>query len=372
VRVASAPSAIVKLSDAASLRYQGGIFLFTQNYDQDAVNNFAPGLLSPLLPLPVSQHSPQAALDDFGFGLYGQGIVTLNEKVDVTGGARVDYENKKALLNTFYTPQIAPSIAIDAEKSFSNVSPQASVAYHLQRDVMTYASIGGGFKAGGFNPASPAGSEAYDEEHTWHVEGGVKSAFNGGRVTTNVAVFHIDWNDLQLNLPNPQVPGQFYIANVGKAASSGFEVELNARPHAAVDVFAAFGYTHARFGQGSVSSGVNVSDKKLPNTPDYTATIGTQLSHALAPVTIYGRAEVVFYGAFQYDDANTTGQEAYSLANFRGGVRGKYLFGEAWIRNAFDTNYIPVAFAYPNFAPSGFAGESGRPRTFGVNLGVTF
>jgi iron complex outermembrane recepter protein len=80
---------------------------------------------------------------------------------------------------------------------------------------------------------------------------------------------------------------------------------------------------------------------------------------------------VVVYGAFKYDDTNVSGQEAYSLANFRAGVRGKYLFGEAWIRNAFDTFYVPVAFAFPG-AQSGFLGESGRPRTFGVTAGVRF
>ena len=42
------------------------------------------------------------------------------------------------------------------------------------------------------------------------------------------------------------------------------------------------------------------------------------------------------------------------------------------MRNAFDTHYIPVAFAYGQLAPSGFIGEMGRPRTFGVNAGVTF
>jgi outer membrane receptor protein involved in Fe transport len=66
------------------------------------------------------------------------------------------------------------------------------------------------------------------------------------------------------------------------------------------------------------------------------------------------------------------GQDAYSLANFRGGARGRYLFAEAWIKNAFDTHYVPVAFAYGQLAPSGFIGEMGRPRTFGVNAGVSF
>jgi iron complex outermembrane receptor protein len=69
---------------------------------------------------------------------------------------------------------------------------------------------------------------------------------------------------------------------------------------------------------------------------------------------------------------NLAGQDGYSLVNMRGGARGSRLFVEGWIRNAFDTHYIPVAFAYGQLAPSGFVGESGRPRTFGVTAGVTF
>jgi iron complex outermembrane receptor protein len=329
--------------------------------------------LSPLVGFQVSQHSPQASLDDVGLGIYGQGTIAFKEKFDATAGARFDYENKNALLSTIFAPQIAPATTVDAEKSFSNVSPQFALRYHLDADRMTYVSLARGFKAGGFNPASPVGQEAYGEEFTWHFEGGLKTLWGGGRVKTNVAVFYIDWNDLQLNLPNAAVPGQFYISNVGGAGSSGIELELSARPHQAIDVFGAFGYTHARFGTGSISSGLNVADKKLPYTPDYTATVGTELSRALTSATsLYGRAEAVFFGSFQYDDANTAGQAAYSLANFRAGVRGRFLFGEAWIRNAFDARYIPVAFAYGALAPSGFVGESGRPRTYGVTAGLTF
>jgi outer membrane receptor protein involved in Fe transport len=42
------------------------------------------------------------------------------------------------------------------------------------------------------------------------------------------------------------------------------------------------------------------------------------------------------------------------------------------VRNAFNTHYVPVAFAYGALAPSGFVGESGRPRTAGVTVGVSF
>jgi iron complex outermembrane receptor protein len=374
IRVASAANAPATLFGATALKWQAGLFLFTQNYEQDAVNSFAPFLLSPLLGFPVSQHSPQSALDDVGVGVYGQGTLTFAGNLDLTVGARVDREHKEAMLDTFYSPQIAPSTVVRAERSFSNVSPQVSLAYRFQPARMAYVSAGRGFKAGGFNPASPSGSEAYGEELTWHVEGGTKTSWAGGRMLANAAVFFIDWDDLQLNLPNRGVPGQFYIANVGGARSAGVELELSARPQSNVDVFGTFGYTHGRFKEGSFTAG-DVSGNELPNTPGYTATAGAQLSRALATsfeATLYGRAEAVFFGAFQYDDANTAGQGAYSLANFRTGVRGGRLFAEAWVRNAFDTRYIPVAFEYSNFAPSGFVGEMGPPRTFGITGGLRF
>jgi iron complex outermembrane receptor protein len=119
---------------------------------------------------------------------------------------------------------------------------------------------------------------------------------------------------------------------------------------------------------------VNVAGNKIPNTPDYTATFGSQFSRAIrADATVYGGADITFFGAFRYDDMNRAGQEAYSLANLRAGVRGRLLVVEIWTKNMFDTRYIPVALAFdPRIAPSGFLGESGAPRTFGINAGVTF
>ena len=121
-----------------------------------------------------------------------------------------------------------------------------------------------------------------------------------------------------------------------------------------------------------MSSGVNVEGNKIPNTPDYTVSAGVQYSRVFGPATIAGRADAVFYGSFQYNDQNSLGQEAYSLVNFRLGATGRFLMGELLIRNAFDTRYIPLAFPYPNFAPSGFVGEMGAPRTVSLSAGVRF
>ena len=364
-RFASPDSAPLQIGDNTALRWQSGVFLFTQNYEQDAVNMV-------MVPFRFDLHSPRSVLDDFGLGIFGQGTVTFNERLDLSAGARFDYENKSAVLETFSDPAIGPPTLVDDEDSFSNVSPQVSLAYRLQPDTTAYGTVGRGYKAGGFNAASPLGSESYGEEHTWNIEGGLKTLWGTGRVSTNVAVFYIDWDDLQLNLPNPEVPAQFFISNVGGAASKGVEIELNARPATGVEVFTSIGYTHARFSSGSVSNGLDVEGNKIPNTPDYTISAGAQYTRVFGPATITGRADAAFYGSFQYTDDNSLGQDAFSLVNFRLGATGRFLIGELVIRNAFNTEYIPLAFPYPNFATSGFVGEMGAPRTVTFSAGLRF
>jgi iron complex outermembrane receptor protein len=236
-----------------------------------------------------------------------------------------------------------------------------------------YGTAARGFKAGGFNAASPSGGEAYDPEHNWNFEGGIKTTAASNRVTANLAAFHISWDDLQVFIPNPLVPGQFFIGNSAGATSSGVEFELHARPDRSVDLFGGAGFTHARFSDGSFSNGVDVSGKTLSNTPSYTADFGVQYARPLREgLSLTARAEAICYGNFKYDDANTVGQDAYTLTNLRAGLRGRRAFGELWVRNAFDTRYIPVALPYPGLAPSGFVGEAGAPRTFGLRAGVTF
>jgi iron complex outermembrane recepter protein len=373
MRVSSTKAAPVKLSNNLALKWQAGLFLFTQHYTQDAINNYSPFVLSPFIAFPLSQHSPQSTLDDRGLGLYAQGTFTVARNLDLIAGVRGDREHKEADLNTFYVPPIAPPQLVTASRDFSDVSPQFAIAYRAASTATLYATAARGFKAGGFNAASPSGAEAYGQEHSWNYEGGVKSSALGGRLTASIAAFHIDWRDLQVNVPNPLVPAQFFIANAAGATNKGVELELSARPISGVEVFGGVGVTNARFRAGSVSNGVDVSGNKLANAPGHTADAGVQYSrpvwHAASLVL---RGEVVRYGEYQYDDANTMGQSAYAIANFRAGLRGKRLLGEAWVRNAFDTRYVPIAFPYPGLAPSGFVGESGAPRTFGVRAGVTF
>ena len=372
LRVASSRMAPILLTDRVTLRWQAGVFVFTQNYDQAAVNNYAPFVVLP--GIAVSQHSPDAALDDRGVGVYGQGTLTLAKNLDLVVGVRGDREHKEANLNTFYSVAIIPPVVVNADNDFSDVSPQFALAYRVVPTTTLYGTVARGFKAGGFNPASPPGTEIYGEEHSWNYEAGVKTSGWNDRLSASVAAFRIDWKDLQVNEPNPFVPAQFFIANAAGARSNGVELEFHARPDRRLDIFGGAGFTSAHFSSGSASSGVDVSGRRLANAPRYTADFGVQYSRPLAGgLTLMARAEAICDGNYQYDDANTAGQDAYTLTNLRAGMRGKHAFGEVWVRNAFDTRYVPVAFPFePRLAPSGFIGETGAPRTFGIRAGVSF
>jgi iron complex outermembrane receptor protein len=372
VRVASSAMRPVTLSDTVKLGWQAGALFFTQNYDQDARNTYSPALLFPL-DFSVVEQSPLAALDDIGIGVYGQGTVTVGDNLDLIAGVRLDHEKKEASLQTFMTPALLPGTSLDDERDFTDVSPRFAAAYHVRPATTVYGSVTRGYRAGGFNPASPPDNEAYEEEHSWNVEGGVKTLWANGRVSTNASVFRIEWEDMQLNLPNPFVFGQFYIANAGASASTGVELEVNARAAQGVDIFGSFGYTHARFDEGVFMGTTDVGGNEIFNTPDFTSIVGVQASHMVRPgLTLFGRAETSVRGSYFYDEANTEGQDTYSLTNFRGGAHFGIVVIEAWVRNVFDKKYIPVALEYRSFAPSGFIGEMGAPRTFGVNLGVDF
>ncbi|MCU0784481.1 MAG: TonB-dependent receptor [Verrucomicrobia bacterium] len=368
IRLASAKDAPWRLCDNASLKWQGGVFFFIQNYEQEAFNDLNP----PLSPVSLRSAS-QARLDDIGLGIYGQATLMLWEKLDLTVGARGDVESKEATLRSFTTPALSPPGRQNLSDDFSECTPQFSAMYHITPDCAAYATAARGFKAGGFNSSSPPGTERYGQEDTWNYEAGFKTEWCNHRLTANFAAFYTCWDNLQLNVRNPFVPGQFYIANVGSADSKGVEFELNARPVEGWDVFASVGYDEARFLSGSESSGASVAGNRVPFTPDYTANAGMQYAFACCKeATLYARAEVIVHGRFFYDDQNSASQAAYTLANFRAGMRGKHWFAEGWVKNAFDANYVPVALAYPGLAPSGLIGESGAPVTFGLTAGVRF
>jgi len=133
------------------------------------------------------------------------------------------------------------------EASETGTVPRASVAYEFSPNLNTYAAYSEGFRIGGPASAgilldSPECQDAlakagltgntgeFVSDSVANYELGLKSLFNDATTRVNVAVFYIDWTDLQtgveLNRFNPAC-SNIITTNLGAAESKGFELEVD-------------------------------------------------------------------------------------------------------------------------------------------------
>ncbi len=370
----------VSLSDRTSLQWVIGVSYFASDFDHASVNEFRPNLVQ--LPFALAE-TANYNLEDDGYGLFGQATVTFGENFDLIVGARLVREDKDTDLSVGSQLLPPPLDGQDAAftEDFDEALPRLGLAYRIDDRTMVHANYAEGYRSGGYNRnTTPGGPFTLDPETSSSYEAGVKSALDDGRVFLAASAFSTDWEDMQLSVPNAFLPGRFYLDNVGEAQSRGLEFEITAQLEKRWSLSAALGLLDAEFEDyvdpntvnPATGQGVNVSGNALPSMPDSNWSLAlAHRSRVFGAYALTGRAEVLGVGDLEYDVANSEGQDAYSLANFRLGLERGGVRLELWVRNAFDEDYIPLAI--PNFfSPSGWAGSVGEPRFFGVNVGYRY
>ena len=370
-RISSASDKPVEFNNNMSLKWLVGGSLFSSDGKEAATNINRPlvFLLPGFTSDDVGTITDSGDFEDLGLAAFGQVTLTMNENLDLTAGLRFDYEDKDAdITNAENTVGTTSSTLTSFSESYDEVVPSFSAALHLKDDAMVYARAAKGFKAGGFNVAAPAGETIYGTETSWTYEAGIKTTWFEERLILNAAVFYIDWDDLQLSLFDP-VKRKGFIDNAGQATSTGVEFELTGRVAEGFDIFAGFGYTDAEFDSFVDQFGNNVAGNNLAFVPDTTFNVGAQVNGDLGNGTSwFARGEYVNIGTYQLDAANTQSQQ-FELTNFRAGVEWNNVRVEGWIRNAFDEDYVLVAFPLTSTV---FIGENGVPRTYGVTVSIQF
>lgn len=370
-RVSSAEDAHIELGEDTSLRWLAGVSGFWSDSDRSAVNEFRPagaGILFP--PSAVGTDRATGTFVDHSIAVFGQATAMFGEKLEVTAALRYDYENKDAKIRRQFETGFGtfPTGMTDREESYDEWLPRASISYDCCDEIMTYGVVARGFKAGGFNLTSPVGREAYGPEKSWTYEVGVKTNWEEAGVTANLAVFHIDWEDMQLSQFDATSGG--YVSNAGEAQSQGVELEATYEAIENLEVFGGIGFLDTEFDRFTDSFGMDVRGKSLPFAPEMTSNIGAQYTVDLDDdLAMRFGGEYLHVGKFYYDAGNR-GQERYGIANFRVAIGdGRWSF-EGWLRNAFDQRYQPVALQANPADPTFFVAESSAPRTFGASLRI--
>ena len=111
---------------------------------------------------------------------------------------------------------------------FHTLNPRAYAEYKLTEAVNAYASAGKGFRSGGFNaPTQPT----YGPESVWTYELGTKISLLQNRLSADAAVFYSNYSNYQV-YGIPPLPAQpiGITSDAGRATIKGIEWDLTWRP----------------------------------------------------------------------------------------------------------------------------------------------
>lgn len=260
-----------------------------------------------------------------------------------------------------------------------NVSGKIGLDYTPTEDVLLYASIGTGFKSGGYN-GNPANDysqlEPYQEEELLAYEIGVKATLLEQTMQLNGALFYYDYRDKQVYDAVDTFFGPLAnLTNIPRSTIQGGELELQWRPLQGLDVKLAASYLDSRVDEYSDFYGNDQEGKELPQTPQwqYNGIISyefplvdglmmratTDFSYSDSYYTLIGTAD----GTVDYDDMKV---DNWWLVNARVGVEsedGTWAVA-AWVKNLEDKFYQPCN----NYGNDIVFGMAGMGRTYGVNF----
>jgi len=372
LRLASPADAPVQLSDRVAMHWLVGVFAFDSRSESSGVSD-----TMYLPPYPLRQEH-DANLDNAGLGLFGQTTFTLDKRWELGLGLRDDVEHRSADFSSFTPP--GPSVSSSPDHTFNQVTPRASLSYHLTPDMLAYLQVAEGYKAGGFNKEGPA---SYNPETSWNYEAGLKTMWFDRSLTANAAIFRTLWHDMQVDVPAPGADPfshAYCIENAGRARSQGAELELSARPWRDLELFAGGALLDADFRPGSQTMGfgpppfyplsnADIGGNDLPFAPRATWNAGAEFTHDLTEhLRGFIRTEVSGTTRYCFDPNNSVSQGAFALVNVSAGVSAGNWRVEARVKNLFDRNYVALALPNPGYSPSGYIGENGAPRTAEVSL----
>lgn len=174
-----------------------------------------------------------------GFGQLSYQPAAFDERLELTGGLRYTQDDKKFWSLAFPDDPGA--------KSFSNLSWLASSSYRLTEDVMAFARVSTGYKAGGFSPRSDVRADFKPETATAY-ELGLKAEWLDQRLRTNLSFFQTNYEDLQVPVFRAGAQGlSSIVQNAGEATIRGLELEVALALSEGLKLDAAYGYTDPEY-----------------------------------------------------------------------------------------------------------------------------
>ena len=338
---------------------------------------------------------------------FGQATWHLNDKIDLTAGARYTIELKELeFSNLIYNDatggtgvvgptnptgaliipliqQGAEQFAQSANRRESDFSPKISGQYYFTDRINVYATVAKGFKSGGYNAqALNADQLEYGPESSLTYEAGLRSKLLNGALRFNLSYFYTNYEGLQISSPTGV---GFIVGNVPKAHTTGVELDTALIPTSWLLLSGSGAYTRSAYDDfengpcpttmpnGSVC---NLTGRTLPYVPRWAWT-----QNIITHVPVFGNyiLEGTFTAVYQTSQYTQTNLDPADRREggimLRGGIgitdeqqRYRLTF---FVDNIADKVQSAASSSIPTFSQSHYAGVLPR-RTYELKLELNF
>ncbi|WP_266171009.1 TonB-dependent receptor [Dyella subtropica] len=160
--------------------------------------------------------------------------------------------------NIIFTDAIG--VPVKFKNTWNNLSPRVVVDYKFTPDVMGYASVTKGYKAGGFNSVQ-VGSR-FAPEKVINYEAGVKSVFPEQNLLLNTSVYYYRYDNKQSLTLDPNSAGSGvprYLVNSTNQEAKGLELEAQWQPVTDLRFNFTGAYIDATYRKAVADSGANLT-----------------------------------------------------------------------------------------------------------------
>lgn len=295
------------------------------------------------------------------WAVYGEATYRPAEKWELSASLRYDEDKRESedreAAGSFIT------------KTFTALQPHGSVSYFWSDRLTTYASVGRGFRSGGFNSLADSTAvgltdRQFDKETATNYEVGFKSTLFDGRLALNGAVFHTDFENQQSLFIDVAHTARI-VLTLPQTTINGAEIEAVVQPVDRLELRAALGIADGEIEEGGPTGRDGAhSPKAHRDTLNLSAQYDFLLSRAL---TLRPRAEYERRGAIYYD---TFDRFRYPPTHFVNAMltleAGRWAIS-AVARNLTDER-IPTDFGPDSFGAGFHSLVQNLPRRFGLEF----
>lgn len=265
------------------------------------------------------------------------------------------------------------SFDADYSDSWSKLTPQFTLEFTPTPRFLVYATYSAGYKGGGFEdtPANAIAARiSYDPETVQNYELGAKWDFLDRRARLNVALFQMDYRDLQVTQTDSNCLCSV-TDNAADARIRGIELEAQLIPITGLQLFGSLTVLDTKYIDFTDSLGNDNTGKFLQRTPKSQYNVGFQYD---LPVGANGdeislRANYTHKGKSYWFPTNAQYEKPYGLLDARISLKS----ADGWTAALWGRNLTNEAYRVNvNYALNDEVSRFAAPRTYGAEISFQF